>query len=317
MSKHVDFTHKSQAAWALIEPAHRITLLAHQKPDPDALGACGALAIMLQRHGKKVEVIYPGIGKDPLPYTVETLQENTHTMHPDLIISCDTPTMNRLYFPEVFAGVKHINIDHHQNNTIPADISIVDTLTTSTCELIYHLFKAWNRTITPDIANMLLFGIMCDTLNFKVPGTTAETLRVAADLIDAGANLSELNNALIIHSDPKIFALWGRLLSSAHYNPEANAIWTVCSNDMLAEYGLTEQALIGFITVFCQTLDNDITILFYENNGMSKASLRSKSANVNAIARQFGGGGHILASGVTSPLSLEELVTQVTKALAR
>jgi len=315
MTKQNDFAHKSQATWTLIEHAHRITLLAHQKPDPDALGACGALANMLHRHGKKVEIIYPGVGKDPLPYALEGLQENTHTMHPDLIISCDTPTMNRLYFPEAFGGVKHVNIDHHQHNTIPADISFVDTTATSTCELVFHLFKEWGRTITPDIANMLLFGILCDTLNFKVPGTSPHTLRIAAELIECGANLTELNQALIIHSDPKVFALWGALLSNARYNAEANAVWTTCSNKLLAHYGLTEEALNGFISVFCQTLDNDITILFYENNGMSKASFRSKWANVNAIARQFGGGGHVLASGVTSPLPLEELVTQVIEAL--
>jgi bifunctional oligoribonuclease and PAP phosphatase NrnA len=312
MSKYSDFTSKSPAAWALVETAHRITLLAHQKPDPDALGACGALAALLKRHGKIVEVIYPGVGRDPLPFDINELQENTHTMIPDLIISCDTPTMNRLYFPQEFNAINHINIDHHQNNTIPATLSFVDVTSTSTCEMVYRLCKAWGSIITPDMANMLLFGIMCDTLNFKIPGTTAETLRVAADLIDHGANLAALNSALIIHRNPKVLALWGHLLSNTKHTAHSNTVWTVCNNNLLAEYGLTDEALNGFVALLANTITNDVTILFYENNGMSKASMRSKATNVNAIAREFGGGGHMLASGITSPLPLEELVRQVT-----
>ncbi|MDQ5891006.1 MAG: bifunctional oligoribonuclease and phosphatase NrnA [Candidatus Dependentiae bacterium] len=303
---------KSQLMWPLIEAAHRITLLAHQKPDPDALGSTGALALLFKRMGKIVEVIYPGIGRDPLPYVVEHLQENTHTMLPDLIISCDTPTMNRLYFPAEFTVIPHINIDHHQHNTIPATVSYVDTTCTSTCEMVYRLLVAWQQPLSADMASMLLFGIMTDTLNFKVPGTTPSTLRVAADLIECGANLAALNQALIIHSDPKVLALWGELLHTARHNKNESVMWTVCSPELLAKYQFSDTALNGFVAFFAQTLTNDVSILFYENNGMSKASMRSKATNVNAIAREFGGGGHILASGITSSLPLEELIKEVT-----
>ncbi len=314
--KHIDAFHPtSDNAWQLLRDAHQITLLAHQKPDPDALGACGALALALNALGKKTEIIYPNIGKDPLPFTLENLRENNHTMIPDVIISCDTPSLNRLYFPPVFETIPHISIDHHQDHTIPALYTFVDTTSTSSCELVYRLLTLWKQPITSAMANMLLFGILCDTLNFKVPGTNATTLRIAASLIDHGANLAELNSALIIHSNPAIISLWGTLMSSAHYNTEKTAIWTVCPTTLLQQYHLSEAALNGFVALIPHILTIDVVVFFYEYNGMSKASLRSKKTDVNALAKKFGGGGHIRAAGINSTLPLNELVAQVTALL--
>lgn len=311
MNTQETFSAISNAIKTAVTAAHHITLLAHQKPDPDALGACAALSLFLKSQGKKTEIIYPGRGTDSLPYAIEGLQENQHSFIPDLIISCDTPVKERLYFPDAFEGITHINIDHHLFNTMPATIKLVDTNTTSTCELIERLFTSWSSSVSPAMAEALLFGIMCDTLNFKVPGTNAATLRTAANLIDAGANLSALNRGLIVHHNPQVLALWGALLADVHHTADNAIIWTVCSKELLTSYGLTEQALNGFVALLAQTVSNDISILFYEHDGKSKASLRSKKSNVNAIARHFGGGGHLLASGITSSLPLERLVKEV------
>jgi len=309
------FLKNSQSAWRLIDAAHTITLLAHQKPDPDALGACGALAELLSSRGKKTEIIYLGTGRDSLPFELPSLQENNHTFIPDLIISCDTPSPSRLYMPEAFKTINHIAIDHHQEHSIPALYNFVDTTSTSSCELVYRLITAWQQPITASMANMLLFGILCDTLSFKVPGTTAETLRTAASLIDYGADLAGLNAAMIFHTDPAVLTLWGALMINVRYNETRTAVWITCPNSLLAQYNLTEKALNGFIAMIPQILTIDVVAFFYEYNGMSKASLRSKKTNVHEIAKQFGGGGHIRAAGLSSPLPLEELVAQVTARL--
>jgi len=304
---------QSTDAWQTINNAKSITLLGHIKPDPDALGACGALAETLEAAGKKVEIIYPGHGRDPFPFPLNTLRENHHTFIPDLIISCDTPDPRRLYLPQEFAGITHIAIDHHQNHTISALFSFVDTTSTSSCELVYRLLMDWQRAITPMMADQLLFGIMCDTLNFKVPGTSAATFRVAADLIDKGANLPKLNNALILHKNPAVLTLWGTLLQSATYNQDKTALWIVCSAAQLKKHHLDVEALNGFIGTITQTISTDVIALFYEYDGKTKASLRAKKTNVCQIAHLFGGGGHTLAAGLTSTLPLEQLVAEVTK----
>lgn len=314
--KHLPhFEAQSTQAWSLIAQAHHIALLAHQKPDPDAFGACTALALMLEQHGKTTEIIYPGHGRDLVPYTVPHLQENTHTQIPDLIISCDAPVVNRLYFPPAFHTIPLIAIDHHQGFSIPADYSFVDVATTSTCELVYRLLLLWQQAITPTMANALLFGIICDTANFKVPGTTAQTFRVVADLIDHGANLHLLNEALVIHANPAILTLWGELFSNARYNTEKGVMWTSCTKRQLANHHLNEDALDGFIGAFSHVIAIDVKALFYEYNGETKVSLRSKKRNVQAIVKKFGGGGHLLAAGMTSTLPLEEVQQAVLQEL--
>lgn len=306
------FNLKSIQALRLIKDAHHIILLAHQKPDPDALGSCATLSLLCRSLGKTTEIVYPGIGRDSYPFPIADLNENNHTQAPDLIISCDTPVLSRLYFPPEFASLPHINIDHHQGNTIPATLSFVETTSTSTCELVYRILQCINMPLTPLMANQLLFGILCDTLNFRVSGTTPASLRIAADLIDQGANIHQLSQHMILHSNPAVLNLWGTLLSNARYNKNKTALWIVCSNATLAQFNLTDEALNGFIAMISQTMQTDIIIFFYEYNGKSKASLRSKKTDVNAIARQCGGGGHIHASGITSDLPLEELVSQVS-----
>jgi len=315
MSTHESFSSRAATAWQLITNAQTITLLAHQKPDPDALGACSALSLLLTSLGKKTEVIYPGSGRDSLPYIIENLQENTHTFLPDLIISCDTPVRTRLYFPEEFEHIPLIVIDHHHGNTLKGVLHFIDTSITSSCELVYQLIAAWNQPISSDMANQLLFGVLCDTLNFRVSGTTAETLRNAATLIDHGANIHALSQKMILHSNPEVLKLWGALLTRACSNASNTALWVVCSKELLAEYALPDEALNGLIAMLSQTMTTDVIILFYEWQGKSKASLRSKKTNVNAIAQQLGGGGHIHASGITSNMPLSELVAAVTQLL--
>jgi len=307
----VSFHTTASTIKSLVDKATVITLLAHYKPDADALGACHALSLYLQALGKKTEIIFPGGGKDSLPYTINNAHEGRHTLAPDLLISCDTPVIERLYFPASFINIPHASIDHHMHYAIPATVALVETTATSTCELVYRLLAHWQAPITPTMANALLFGIMCDTLNFKVPSTSAQTLRIAADLIDHGAQLAELNKGLITHHNPKVLALWGTLLAGLKHSDDNSVIWTTCSAALLASHGLDESALTGFINVLAQTLNNDVSILFYEHQTASHASLRSKGTNVNAIARHFGGGGHILASGITSKLPLDELEKQV------
>jgi len=316
MNHHESFTMRASTAWHLITSAKTITLLAHHKPDPDALGACSALSLLLESLGKHTEIIYPGIGTDSLPYTITNLRENTHTFIPDLLISCDTPVVSRLYFPDVFKDIPLIVIDHHQGNTLKGLVQFVDTSITSSCELVYSLITAWQCPLSPEIANRLLFGILCDTLNFRVSGTTATTLRHAADLIDHGANIHQLSQNMILHTNPEVLKLWGTLLSTVCYNTKKTALWVICSNQQLTERNLTQDALNGFIAMLSQTMTTDIIILFYESNETSKASLRSKKTDVNAIAKQFGGGGHIHASGVTSTLPLAELAEKVTALLS-
>ena len=315
--KHSIFdTSEIAAAWQSMKQAQAITLLAHLRPDADSLGACAALGALLTDHGKSVEIIYPSSTADPLPFTIDNLYAGTHTQQPDLLICCDASTDERIYTPDQFAGVPRIIIDHHLGNKMTGIHRFIDTQASSTCEIVFDLISAWKQNISKPIANILLFGMITDTLCFRLPNTSAHTMQVAGKLMDLGAELTTLTRSMTLHDDPAVMQLWGELLSTIEYTPDHNALWTVCTQDMLKAYGVDDRAISDFISMLSQTMKTDITLLFSElSDGTSKASLRAKTADVRSIAQQFGGGGHKLAAGITSNMSIGELVKKVTAAI--
>lgn len=309
-------SYPTASVWNVLQKASTITLLAHFRPDADSLGSCAALGMALERLGKSIEIVYPTSLADPIPFTIPHLQVGTHTQTPDLIISCDVSTQSRLYWHESFNGLPLVVIDHHINNTIPGDHLLVDEAASSTCELVYQLLRDNNQDVDADMAAMLLYGILCDTLSFRTPNTTPAVLRIASELVECGADLATLQRAMITHDKPATLKLWGSLLSSGQSNADGTAFWCVCSQEMLTGHGVGEEALIGFISMLSQNTAIEVTALFYEQtDGKSKASLRAKTKDIRQIAVQFGGGGHKLAAGVSSDLPLADLVARVTTQL--
>lgn len=305
----------TQAAATLFSSARHIIFLAHTKPDADAFGACGALARLALQKGKTIEIIYPKGVMEPYPLTLAHCASGTHEKHPDLVITCDTSDPKRRYFPASFSSVPSIVIDHHLENTIDATVRLVDEQATSTCELVYDLLCTWQEPIDSESAHFLLLGILYDTMTFRTPNVSPHTLAIAQALMQAGARISELHQLMIPHTSPDMFLVWGELLSQMHRSPHGDALWFVCSTELLARYHQSSLALIGFIGMVASTITVDTVILFYEEEGISKASLRSKKRNVQQLAKSFGGGGHRNASGVSSTRSLAELVADITNAL--
>lgn len=306
-----------RGAWNTIAAAETITLLPHYKPDGDALSSCAALEQALRQLDKKVETIYPGGIPDQVPHLPHPLHNNTHTFVPDLLISCDTANADRLYLPAAFADTPLIIIDHHVSNSLGdrATHTFLAPEASSTCELLHSLFQEWNVEIDERLAEILLYGVVSDTQCFRTSNTSGETLAVAGDLVSRGANLYEMAGSMTQRDNPAIISLWGELLSSAEHNH--SAIWAICTQEQLQRHNLDDSALAGVVNQLASMSTIDIAILFYEQeDGKSKASLRSKKTNVNAIANQFGGGGHVRAAGLSSDDGLDVLVEKVLVSLS-
>lgn len=314
-----------QQARELIAKAQRITLLTHYNPDGDGVSACAALDELLSAQGKDVEAIYP---TEPIEHLIRQPKNvciNKHKQTPDLIIATDTSVYNRLYYPDVFKGIPLINIDHHLNNEIQGTVNFVSAEASSTCELLYFLLLYWAPpqeqthvpTITTYAAECLLYGILYDTQSFYNSATTPLTLRVASELIQYhNVNMFSLQQELC-NKQPEMLRFWGSLLNSMSFNTSKNTAWVCITQETLKLHNLTMSATSGLSNFLAQQLAVDTTILFYElEDGSSKASLRSKTTNVNAIASLFGGGGHKYASGIKSNKPIQILVTEVVQALS-
>jgi phosphoesterase RecJ-like protein len=314
---------KSQAvfdAWKLIQQVKTITLLTHAHPDGDGISACAALEHILHKCNKQVETIYPCPPEFDVKRQPKNLLINTHKQIPDLIIMCDTATYDRAYYPEVFKKIPLINIDHHISNTITGAYNFVDTNHSSTCEGLFLILHAVtsvaSNLIDTHVTECLLSGILYDSLIFQTQSTTPQTLRIAAHLIEHGADLYALKTELIANKNPRIVSLWGKVMSSVQIVQSGKAVFAKITQKDLKDFKVTLTSLVGFHNFLSQVSTVDVTILFYETeSGQTKVSLRSKATDVNKLAAHFGGGGHKNAAGFYSDLPIKDVVTKVIEAL--
>lgn len=316
-SKNKPYHPKFKSAWQSIIKAKKITLLAHFRPDGDAISACAALAFILEAEDKKVESIYPNKPEFTFKRHPKNLHINEHNQIPDLIIALDTANYERLYFPKEFKDIPLINIDHHVSNMIKGKYNLIDTQASSTCEMLFSFINFFKpKLINKYVAECLLFGILADSQVFHTQATTHKTLEISAQLMQRGANLYKLKTELLSNKDPRIIALWGKILSSIKVTKSGKAAWASLTQKDLEKYNITLQSLVGFNNFLSQIANIDITLFFYQTEtGKTKVSLRSKKTDVNKLAAQFGGGGHKNAAGILTDKSMNKMIKEITALL--
>lgn len=235
----------------------------------------------------------------------------------DLKISVDCGERSRLgIFSEIFEG-NTVNIDHHRQKEPFGLVNIVDEQSASTGEIIYELIGALNAELTPQIANALYAAVATDTGGFLFSNTTARTHRVAADLLDAGADFYTLNKHLLQEKSIKKYRLISHCIDCMDLQMNGKIAVTSLDYDTVIKMQVTADDLEGL-----SALPRSITgveagaILTELTPGKIKVSLRSDQLiDVSKVAAFFGGGGHVRASGFTYDGSLEDIKRQVTEKL--
>jgi len=229
-----------------------------------------------------------------------------------LVDTADLALLGSLYKAHVdlFSSVPILNIDHHISNTGYGQIQLIDPTAASATEVIYHWMQSeptWKKNLTPDLATLLLTGLITDTRSFQNPNTTPRSLEVAAELLDQGARQQEIIQHIFKTKPLSTLKLWGRALNHIQVDSEAGIVWSSISKEDLAEMGATSKESHGLLDELISTIpDAHLYVLFTElEEGGLKASMRSSHAlDVSKLAaREFGGGGHPRASGFRRPAS--------------
>jgi bifunctional oligoribonuclease and PAP phosphatase NrnA len=235
---------------------------------------------------------------------------------PEVLVTLDTASPDRLgtLQPRLEAAGAVICIDHHVTNPGFGTINLVEPRASSTAEVVYHLIEAMDGKVSSDSAACLYAGIVTDTGRFQYDATTPETLRVAAKLREAGFDHARLARALYEDNSLPFLKALGIALGRVTHVEEAGLVWTYLAQADLAKTGLTMGDTDDLIDVIRTVREADVAAVIKEQrDGTWKVSLRSKGGHdVGGAAAAFGGGGHRLASGYTSPVGPEETV----KALA-
>ncbi len=313
----------------LILAAERVTTICHENPDGDTLGAAIAIAIAAERLGKQAEVV----SGDPPPPFLQVLPRidsvrSAPQLEPGLAVIVDTGDLARTGS----VAVEHADwlsratvavIDHHVSNRGFGAANWIDPQAAATCEMVALMLPELGVQLDKELATALLTGIVQDTHTFAHPNATPRTLRVAAELLEAGAPLSRLNRAVYADKPFSTLALWGRILNSIEQRCEGRIVHAAMTLAMLRETGEQPNASEGFVDLLGSTRAADITVLFKEAEPEStRVSVRTtERADAVAITSVFGGGGHARAAGCTvaAPLEVarERVLAECERELAR
>lgn len=318
-------TESLRAAAGVLDSASEVALACHVNPDPDALGSMLGLSTFLRSRGKRTVCSF---GNEPfeLPRWVRVLPgadalvpPRDFPKAPEVMVTLDSASMDRL---GNLAGPASrartvVWIDHHASNPGLGTIPVIDPSVASTAELVYRLMREMGGDIPADAAACLYAGIVTDTGRFQYEATTAETLRLAAELRGYPFDHARLAQALFDdQSIPYLKVLAGALHRLTHV-PQAGLVWTYLTQSDLDGAGVEIAETDDLIDVVRKAREADVAaVVKQQRDGRFKVSMRSRGkADLAAVAARFGGGGHRLAAGYTSKAGLEETVQQLVAAL--
>jgi phosphoesterase RecJ-like protein len=303
----------------LILAAERVTAICHENPDADTLGSALALRMAAERLGKQAEVV----AADPIPPALASLPlanevRTRPALEPDVAVVVDGPLSRTgavvSECAEWLARARIVNIDHHvSNDGGEAAASWVEPSAAATCEMVALLLPDLGVEIDTQIATVLTAGIVQDTHTFSHPNATPRTLRVGADLLEAGAPLATLHRAIYADKPFSTLALWGRILAGARESADGRIVHASMTLAMLRETGTTAVASEGFIDLLASTRTADVTVLFKEADAAEvRVSIRTSAhADAVAITSAFGGGGHARAAGCSVARPLADAIPEV------
>lgn len=289
--------------------AERVLLFAHSRPDPDTVGANLALEEYLKALGKHVDIAC----FNPFPDTLKSLAEKTF-FHPDqldltsydAIIASDSVDRGFDTVASRFTEQQVIVlIDHHPDISLTGDIVIIDPEYSSTSELLYLFFTATGVTITKSMATMLLMGILFDTGGFQHGGVSPQVMEIASELMKRGAPLSKIAQIIFTNKNISALKLWGKAFEKAKFNPKNGMLVTAVTQLDIDECSASAEDIYQVASILSTVPDAKFALVLSERDTKTvRASLRSMEhhgIDVSAIAHQFGGGGHKLASGFEVP----------------
>ncbi|ADQ14754.1 DHH family phosphoesterase [Halanaerobium hydrogeniformans] len=296
----------------------------HVGADGDCIGSVTALTRLLRKKNKSARAYFNrdtlapfsflDLNKEEYYDDFERLKKEIESDY--ILIALDSGNLERVDLEkEIIDSAKYIiNIDHHQDNSRFGKINLVDSDKAAVGEMIYAVVKELlNGDIPLEIGTPLATAIITDTGALRYENTSADVLRVLADLVESGVNIYKINKEIFGTVSYKAIVLRGLVLSTLKLSEDGKVAWLYVSRDMMHEAGTDYTE--GLVNQARDIEDVEIGILFTEEEKEKiKVSLRSNFyAKVNKIASQFDGGGHPRAAGATVEKDLQTAIKEVVE----
>jgi phosphoesterase RecJ-like protein len=298
-----------------IETKNHILVVSHIRPDGDAIGSLLGFGLALQAFGKEVDMVMA----EGVPANFHFLegydqvQTRPRGLY-DWVCVLDCSDLERVGHVLDDLGTPDLNVDHHPTNLDFARLNLVDTHAVATAEIIAGLLPEFNLPVTLPAANALLTGLITDTIGFRTSNMTPEALRLAADLMEMGANLPDIYHQALVGRSFEAIRFWGAGLSKVQC--DGRMVWTSLSLEERATANYPGRDDADLVNVLSAVEGADVALIFVEQpHGSVKVSWRSRPGfDVSQIALSFGGGGHAAASGAELKGNLTEVQAAVLEA---
>jgi bifunctional oligoribonuclease and PAP phosphatase NrnA len=298
----------------------RFLVVTHENPDGDALGSMLAMALALRALRKDVVMYLSGNAPTPAEYRFLDLGDVRRELPDDLeervLLAVDCANDRRI--GEENTGVDRaklvVNVDHHHDNSEFGDVNLIVAEASSTSEIVRDILRELDVALTPEIAAALYVGLVTDTGRFQYTNTTPKALRLAAELVEAGADVHGIFRHVYETVQFSKLKLLARALERAQLFEGGRLVVSYLLKDDFGDVGAEEPYSEGIIDSLRAVEGSEMVALIREpprNEGPARRiSLRSShdEVDVSAVARKMGGGGHRQAAGFSSDKPIGEIV---------
>jgi len=297
----------------------RFIVTTHENPDGDALGSLLAMTFALRELGKDADMYLFGEVPIPNEYEFMDFAGIMRGPNPDssgqVVVALDCANERRLG-PETALLEKAqlvVDIDHHHDNSRFGKVNLIVGHASSTGEILADVFRELSVSLTPAIAEALYIAVVTDTGRFQYANTTAKALRLAAELVEAGADVHRVFQGVYENVAFAKLKLVARALENAEVFEGGRVVVSHLEREDFEAAGAEEPYSEGIIDYLRAVEGTELAALIREpptaNGPTHRISLRTTEADldVSAIARKSGGGGHRQAAGFSSEASIEEI----------
>lgn len=311
-----------QTIATILRTSPSVLIACHVGPDGDCIGSALALALALERLG--VRAVVGSADGVPEPFSGLPGADRILTDVPGdrfaaaVAIECSTPDRAGAFRVPMEAAPALINVDHHLSNSEYGTLVYWDTGAAAVGEQTYEIIRALGVSIDLTIARCLLTAIVTDTGAFRYPNVTPHVLRLAADLIEAGASVHDIVERVYETKTPGTLRLLGMALANVRLSADGRVAWTAVTPEILAAAGAVSENTTGIVGTLRQVKGVQVALLFEVTADGVRTSIRSRDgARSNVIAETLGGGGHVGAAGFTAVGTLDEVVARTLAEVER
>lgn len=302
-----------------IKMGKKFLVIGHVKPDGDDISSVATLTLALRKFGKEAK----GCIADHIPWFYADIEgvseinglEELKSYDYDTCVVVDASEISRIGDgASLLKKRPDITLDHHKTNEGFGEIDFCDPSYAATAVIVYEIINKLSIEYDPTLAEINLLGIATDTGFFKYSNTDAKVFQYTANLVEKGAKIQKIASAVLEHKTLKEMRLFSEMLKTLVVEEDGRIAWAYVSYDMLERNDCTDEETGGFVGELRSIYGVEVAVLFIEwPKNQVNISFRSKNyVDVSEIAKYFGGGGHVRASGCSvKDVELMEMISKV------